>query len=283
MRLPEYAPFLVIAPADSNPYGLMVWLDVEPHGVGRNAEDPWPRLMVSIDDLSGRPPATVLAIATRAATESVTVTRLVDMERFGVGDHDPANIEDDFELEFEEEVPNDGVNLWGIDDIDFHHQRWGPELELGDVGDDLRRVLPFVLYLCSDDADIVHGGGSVDELPVFAKPTKTRRHGARIFPPPAPTYWGVGWRLGRAVRRSQQSDPVADQGSDPGSGNRLRPHLRRAHWHLYWTGKGSRLDPTRREARIRWVPPTLVAARTPDDLVSVAHEPFGSIRRPLTP
>ena len=57
-----------------------------------------------------------------------------------------------------------------------------------------------------------------------------------------------------------------------------RAHLRRAHWHLYWTGPGSRSDPAKREARVRWIPPTLIAASGADDLIAVAHHPSSAVR-----
>ena len=39
------------------------------------------------------------------------------------------------------------------------------------------------------------------------------------------------------------------------TGRTVRPHLRRAHWHLYWTGEGSRHDPARAIPVLRWLPP----------------------------
>lgn len=68
----------------------------------------------------------------------------------------------------------------------------------------------------------------------------------------------VGWRLGAQLAASRTAgEPTDDHGAPAGSG--VAPHLRRAHWHSYWTGPRS--DPDARELVLRWVAPTLVAAQ----------------------
>ena len=44
-----------------------------------------------------------------------------------------------------------------------------------------------------------------------------------------------------------------------------RAHIRRAHWHTYWVGEGSRIDPSKAQVRVRWLPPIPVGL--PDALI----------------
>lgn len=62
--------------------------------------------------------------------------------------------------------------------------------------------------------------------------------------------WDVGVRTGAALRGYDEQ-----QHGGTGGGGRVRAHLRRAHWHTYWTGP--RTDPT---PALRWVHPTLVGS-----------------------
>ncbi|MBK6427824.1 MAG: hypothetical protein IPF82_17005 [Blastocatellia bacterium] len=68
--------------------------------------------------------------------------------------------------------------------------------------------------------------------------------------PNAPTVWETGTRLGGALRRAREA------ASDPGGGSHAapRPHIRRAHWHHFWTGPKA----GERRLVLRWVHLTLV-------------------------
>jgi len=107
----------------------------------------------------------------------------------------------------------------------------------------LRAMVSLTLYLCADNADL---GGS----PVKAEPIKTR-HGLKTFPPNQPRIWEVGVRMGAALRGALSNERAEGQG---GSHASPRPHLRRAHWHGYWTG------PRKGDQRLemRWILPILV-------------------------
>ena len=135
----------------------------------------------------------------------------------------------------------------------------------GEYRAQLETFLPFVLYLCSDNPDIL--GTNDTALPTPATPTKTKR-GERLFPPATPQLWDVGWRVGSVLHAHNQPT----RHSTTGEGTGVRPHLRRAHWHTYWTGEGSRTDRTRRQARLRWVAPVLVGEHaTAETLIPVAR------------
>lgn len=58
----------------------------------------------------------------------------------------------------------------------------------------------------------------------------------------------------------------------------MAPHVRRAHWHLYWVGEGARKNPEKARPLLKWVPATLVnrellleAGLTEEDLPAVAR------------
>jgi hypothetical protein len=115
---------------------------------------------------------------------------------------------------------------------------------------------PFVdvaLYLCSLDADAV----------TKQKPTATPRHHAR--PAGQPCVWDVGYRVAELLRRPR----VAKQASAEAERPSPAPHMRRAHWHTYLVGKGSRADPSTARRELRWVHPTLVG--TGDRVPVVRH------------
>lgn len=106
----------------------------------------------------------------------------------------------------------------------------------------LSPMISLVIYLCSDEPDF-----GPEQKPQRPKPKRTKK-GWRLFAPNVPTIWNVGERIGKIIREAQESTPGS-------SGDRTkRPHLRRAHWHGYWTG------PRAGEQRFRyhWIPPTPV-------------------------
>jgi hypothetical protein len=104
----------------------------------------------------------------------------------------------------------------GLTDSDLHALD-GP----ADFNFDLiRRAVLLVLYLCTDDAD-VSNPDRPGTLPRRAmQPRTTEAH------------WEVGYRIGTALRASR----AANAGGHGGTHAAPAPHLRRAHWHTYWTG-----------------------------------------------
>ena len=105
-----------------------------------------------------------------------------------------------------------------------------------------RFVAPLVsvlLYLCASDAELrpTRGRGRV-------KPKmRASKRGATMPAAKKLEVWETGFSLGAMLR----------EGTSEGSGESVRPHVRRAHWHSYWMGSGS---DKRRE--LRWLSPILV-------------------------
>lgn len=128
----------------------------------------------------------------------------------------------------------------------------------------LAHPLSVLLYLCSETAEYADARGS-GRSPGPPEPKKTKK-GSRIFPPDRPTVWETGYRMGAALRTVRGA---ADDGEETGRGSSPRPHVRRAHWHKYWTGPKNR--PEERECVPRWLPPIPVKLDDPEDLVPVVR------------
>lgn len=96
-------------------------------------------------------------------------------------------------------------------------------------------LVSLILYLCSDDAEIV------DPKRVGRRPTYRHPDAKPGKPAPHPTVWQVGRGLGERLREARE---------------RMGPkaHVRRAHWHGYWTGPMA--GP--RTLELRWLSPILV-------------------------
>jgi len=83
--------------------------------------------------------------------------------------------------------------------------------------------------------------------PQRPKPTRTKQ-GWRLFPPSDPTIWHIGEQAGKQIRAA-----AADT-STQGSGRNVHAHIRRAHWHGYWTGPHD----GQRRFRYNWLSPMLI-------------------------
>ncbi len=114
----------------------------------------------------------------------------------------------------------------------------------------MRICLPLLLYLASQDPDVRHRRDQ-ERRPERRAPQ--RQEGA-------PNWWEVVYRVGAALRSHTGPGADATIRSAVGSGRTSAPHVRRAHYHLYWTGRG------RQEPRIRWLHPILVGDRQGHEL-----------------
>ena len=132
----------------------------------------------------------------------------------------------------------------------------------------LMPLVSVTLYLCSETVEYVAEDRS-GYRPGHPRPTRTRQ-GPRLFPPSRPRVWEVSYRLGEALRRAEREalQPGASYASP-------RAHIRRAHYHNYWTGP---LDqPQLRRLRLRWLHPMLVNAEQ-EDPCRPTGEPFPMMR-----
>ncbi len=108
-------------------------------------------------------------------------------------------------------------------------------------------ILALLAYLGSTHADIV----DTRDRPI-PEPRARTRHA-----PPLESVknYQVGLRIGPLLRKG----PVNRHNSSSESVHSDRtvmPHLRKAHWHHYWTGPKS--DPDQRKLVVRWIHPVFV-------------------------
>lgn len=117
------------------------------------------------------------------------------------------------------------------------------------LAEKLYGLVSLVLYLCSDEPEIddEREPGSTPQRP---RPTRTKG-GWRLFPAKRPRVWSVGKQLGEQLRKPAEPSETA--------GNKKSPHLRRAHWHGFWSGPRD----GERRFNYKWLPPIAVAAGGP--------------------
>lgn len=120
-----------------------------------------------------------------------------------------------------------------------------------ELASQLNKFISLVLYVCSEQPEI-DNEREPGVSPYNPKPQKTKK-GPLIFPAQKTKIWTVGKNTGEILRRQRMivdSKPaVLDEHP-----RAVRPHVRRAHWHGYWTG------PKKAEQRFvyKWIAPVIV-------------------------
>lgn len=118
---------------------------------------------------------------------------------------------------------------------------------------DLKKILNIVLYLLSQNAEIAPD----PEQETITKRGKTVKDKYSEI-----RKWDVGYRIGTSIRMSRVSN-VPDSTKEHSEHHSPRPHIRRAHWHHFWTG--SKKDESSRKLVLKWLPPMTIAANKEDD------------------
>lgn len=113
----------------------------------------------------------------------------------------------------------------------------------------LLALLNAVLFLCQEEPDL-------SDTPRQRPAPRAKLKLLQI--PRTPRVIQAGWRWGAALRNHQVGESARAGTEGPPTGRSVQPHVRRAHWHLYWTGEGSRKDPTKAVPRIKWIGAILV-------------------------
>lgn len=123
------------------------------------------------------------------------------------------------------------------------------------------KILPLVLYLCSDEPDVTGKTGR----PGNPTPIRTKR-GERLFAASGEHVWDVGVRMGAAIRKwtRDETPHVSDVSGTHAS---PRAHIRRAHWHGFWSGPRS----GNRRFSLKWMPPIPVNMILGDEAPAVIH------------
>lgn len=111
----------------------------------------------------------------------------------------------------------------------------------------MHRVLPLVMYLCSANAET--SDKTKPNLPTLPR-------NKRVMSPNAPTTWVYGERIGAMIRSGVSHQPT----QATGTGTSKRPHIRRAHWHIYRVGSG------RTGTMLKWMHPLAINADDGSDM-----------------
>lgn len=133
----------------------------------------------------------------------------------------------------------------------------------------IEALMSITLYLCSTAADIVgrDGRNRPEGRPVMRfKASKT----PRVPEAKEPVVWEVAYRIGATLRAAAPGWAKKDQG---GTHAAPRPHVRRAHWHGFWTGPKAKVGEARETDRklvLKWLHPILVNAGE-GDVIPVVH------------
>lgn len=126
--------------------------------------------------------------------------------------------------------------------------------------DTFRQYMNLLLLLCCKNVDIV---GRVTSTPGPSRDCRTKA----VIMTTTPRHWDVGVRQGAALRAAQAA---AAAGSESGTRQGPRAHVRRAHWHRYHTKDKQTGTPG---SVIHWIAPILVGAA--EDLVETHHRVGG--------
>lgn len=125
-----------------------------------------------------------------------------------------------------------------------------------DMRDQIVPMLQLVLYLCSDEPD----------MPAIQHPQARMRASGAVDAPKEPRIWDVGVRIGAAIRRYDNTSRGNATDGD-GAHASPRPHVRRAHWHHFWTGPLS----GDRKLVLHWLPPIPVGTDWESENPVVIH------------
>jgi predicted DNA-binding protein (MmcQ/YjbR family) len=117
----------------------------------------------------------------------------------------------------------------------------------------IAECINYLLYLCSEKPDMP------DDTEL-----RTKRSRDTYGNPKRAVEWDVGTRLGAALKKAKgkeisietTNDEINSASKDDKKTHTSpRPHMRRAHWHSFWTGKR---DSSERKLVLRWLPPITV-------------------------
>lgn len=131
-------------------------------------------------------------------------------------------------------------------------ERW-PDEVLHTLTVQVSAVVNMVLYLVSENRDML------DE-PI-------KRSTDNYGNPKHARTWHVGVRIGRSIRSYRRAVQESEQQHRTGESFSPRPHMRRAHYHHFWTGPRD----GERKLVVRWLSPIPVNWKDDTELPAVIH------------
>lgn len=115
------------------------------------------------------------------------------------------------------------------------------------------KLFQLVLYICAQNKEITEDAVTKK---TYRKPKSEEQIKDKFR---EVQKWNLGTEISQNVRRMNQRTGVRYQYQGPsstGTGTSKSPHVRRGHWHHYWTGKRD----GERAQILKWIPPTFVNA-----------------------
>lgn len=132
--------------------------------------------------------------------------------------------------------------------------------ESGETKVFLKQILQVILYILAQNAEITP---SPEQNTVMKRGKSIKDKYSEI------RKWDVGIRVGTAIRQQKAREHTEQIKRKQNGHSSPRPHMRRGHWHHFWTG--SKTQPEERKLILKWLSPMTVAAN-PDDVPVVIHE-----------
>lgn len=124
----------------------------------------------------------------------------------------------------------------------------------------LKQILQVILYILAQNAEITPSS----EQTFITKRSKVIRDKYSEI-----RKWDVGIRIGTAIRQQNVLSQTEYTRKEGNGHNSPRPHMRRGHWHHFWTGP--KAQPEERKLILKWLSPIAVAVN-PEDTPIVIHE-----------
>lgn len=109
------------------------------------------------------------------------------------------------------------------------------------------QAVQLILYICAENAEITENEA---QAKIYRKSNKILDKYREI------RKWDVGVKTGIILRRNESKrnyTPDSQSANENASGIKKRSHLRRAHWHHYWTGSGDD-----KKLILRWINSTII-------------------------
>lgn len=131
------------------------------------------------------------------------------------------------------------------------------EVPKRDISQEIMSIWQMFLYLCSENANVEKN----QETEKTYHPGKTIKNKFSEI-----RKWDVGIRIGSSIRQYKK-DTERDNKTPHTINHRKspRPHMRKAHWHKYMTGKGRKIPV------IRWIEPTFVLTKNCENMPVTIH------------
>lgn len=127
------------------------------------------------------------------------------------------------------------------------------------------QAVQLILYICAENAEIAE---NESQAKIYRKSNRILDKYREI------RKYDVGVKTGIILRRNEsrrKNTPDPQYANDNASSIKKRSHLRRAHWHHYWTGSGDD-----KKLILRWINSTIINAgedETPATIIKINPDP----------